>query len=254
MDVVASCQQLFGAPRLLSCSSIHCHRSSPVFVSALEVWFELAITKSDRLTIGQKVELLRRDLREREIDHRQFGKIFPILARALGLDKQVILSHIAWLKTKIFEAPAPLLALVVQQCANHGRSRQKKEEAYRSSPDVSILDIRFTLNDQVKLCVNGHIVEDRDSGTAGIPATELQSLFFAMSRHLNEKVAARMDLRREADPHYMGKVPTMKKLGKDDQQDGFDGAEAFQVLMEELFKLCPAGKFVSPMVRSDTRC
>lgn len=211
-----------------------------------EVWFELTITKSDRMTTGQKDELLHRDLREREIDHKQFGKILPILARSLSLDKQVILSHISWLKTKVFEAPAPLLALVLQQCANNNKGRQSKEEAYRGSPDVSILDLRFTLNDQVKLCINGHLVEEKDSGHAGIPPGELQQLFFTMSRKLQEKVEARMELHKEAHPHYMGKVPTIKKLGKD-EQDGFEGAEAFQVLMEELFKLCPTGKFVSPL-------
>jgi hypothetical protein len=217
-----------------------------------EVWFELATAKSDRLTVGQKDELLRRDLRERKIDHGQFDRILPILARALSLDKQIILSHILWLKTKVFEAPAPLLALVVQQCANNKNERQSKEEAYRGVPNVSILDLRFKLIEYVKLVVNGHLVEERDNPDSwrqcqtGIPLCQLQQPFLTVSRHLQERVAARTELRKEAHPRYMGKVPTMKKLGRD-EQDGFEGAEAFQVLMEELFKLCPAGKFVSPL-------
>jgi hypothetical protein len=201
-----------------------------------EVWFDLAITKSDRMKNGLKDELLHRDLREREIDHKQFSRIVPILARMMSLDRQIILSHISWLKTRVFEAPAPLLALLVQQCANH-KSRQGKEEAYRAAPDVSILDVPFSLIDHVKLCINGQ---------TGLLPSEMRYLFYTVSRQLHERLEARMEIRKEANPRYMGKVPTMKKPG-DDEQDTFVGAEAFQVLIEELFKMCPAGKFVSPL-------
>jgi hypothetical protein len=243
-----------------------------------EVWLDLAITKSDRLKNGLKDELLHRDLREREIDHKRFCRIIPILARALSLDRQVVLSHISWLKTKVFESPAPLLALFVQQCAN--KSRQRKEEAYRGVPDVSILDIPFSLIDQVKLCINSQV---------GILPGEMQHLFYTVSRHLHERLVARMDLRKEANPRCVDKVPTMRtaSYGRtmsrqvsgqtmstqvsgqtmirqvsgqtmsrqvsgqttsgDEEQETFDGAEAFQVLIEELFKVCPAGKFVSPL-------
>jgi hypothetical protein len=200
-----------------------------------EVWFDLAITKSNRLNNGLN-DALRRDLREREFGYRQFCRIIPILARALSLDMQVLLSHISWLKTRVFEAPAPLLALFVQQCANH-KSRQHKEEAYRGVPDVSILDVPFSLIDHVKLCRSGQI---------GLLPGDMQDTFYTVSRRLQERLAARMEIRKEANPRYMAKVPTIKKPG-DDEQDTFVGAEAFQVLIEELFRVCPAGKFVSPL-------
>jgi hypothetical protein len=202
-----------------------------------EVWFDLAITKSDRLNNGlMKDEDVHRDLRDREIGFKQFCRIIRSLARALSLDRQLLLSHISWLKTRVFEAPAPLLALFVQQCAND-KSRQHEEEAYRGVPDVSILDAPFSLIDYVKLCRNGQI---------GLRPSEMQDTFYTVSRRLPERLAARMEIRKEANPRFMGMVPTIKKP-EGVEQDTLVGAEAFQVLVEELFRACPAGRFVSPL-------
>jgi len=211
-----------------------------------EVWFELSLTRSNRVECGRQQQMLTPQLREKKIDHKNFQKILTLLSRAMALDVQHIVCHLAWLKTKVFEAPAPFLALVQQQCANNNKSRLLKEDAYRGVADMGVLDVRITLNDQVKLCINGHLTEEAGQKGSGIGPNELQALFTSMSKNLQEKLAARQEKRKEAHPYTTTKVPTVKAPTADEPQ-GFSGAEALQVLMEELYKLFPGGKFVSPL-------
>jgi len=183
-------------------------------------------------------------LRVREIDHRRFSKILPLVARAMALDKHLLICHLAYVKTRVFEAPAALLAMLVQQCVNIHNSRLSKEEAYRCVPDMTVLNHCFTMNDYVKFCVNGHILDG--NGHKGISHGESVSLYHSMNRQMKERMEARLEKIKKVHPHTMKTVPTLKPLGKA-EAEGFTGAEELQVLVEELFKLCPRGKFVSPM-------
>jgi hypothetical protein len=184
-------------------------------------------------------------LRDAKLDNKSFRKLIPMLAKAMLLDKQILVSHLAWVKTKIFEAPPSLLAQVMQQCANLNKNRLPIEEAYRSVPDFTVLNTTYTLNDHVKLGFNGKLV--RDAHRRGIVPNEFQKLFLTLCKNMRSKLAARTEKRKELHPYTSSKNTDIPKSGKGAKDDGFTGAEAFEVLLEELYNLTPARKYASPL-------